>query len=134
MCWWGSTPPAASAWRSASLGTWFTPVTPGCCSSPPHLAEKVAESGLKTRVRDIFGFQRIREGKYLGSDIDTFPWSVEMMEDLVQWIAAEEAVAPYRSLDWPQEMEEARQGKRLDEHTWFNRHWTNTQMRKLDEV
>lgn len=101
---------------------------------PPHLAEKVAESGLKTRVRDIFGFQRIREGKYLGSDIDTFPWSVEMMEDLVNWIATEEAGAPYRKLDWSLEMEEARQGKRLEEHTWFNRHWSNTQMRMLDEV
>lgn len=96
---------------------------------PPHLAEAVAEAGLKTRVRDIFGFQRIKEGKYIGSDVDTFPWSVAMMEDLVDWIATEEAGSPYRKLNWDKEFEEARTGVRK-----LNRHWTNTQMRKLSQL
>ncbi|NLJ41645.1 MAG: RraA family protein [Clostridiales bacterium] len=96
---------------------------------PPHLAEEVVETGQKTKVRDIFGFQRLREGKYIGSDIDTFPWSMEMMEDLINWIETEDAGAPYRHLDWTVEIEESRTGKTKDD-----RHWTNTQMRKLDEV
>jgi regulator of RNase E activity RraA len=97
---------------------------------PPHLAAEVASQGLKTRVRDIFGFQRLKEGKYTGTRIDTFPWSVEMMEDLINWIQTEEAGIPYRSLNWDNEMEEAKGGSAK-----FNkRHWSNTQMRKLDEV
>lgn len=96
---------------------------------PPHLAEAVAEAGLKTRVRDIFGFQRIKEGKYIGSDVDTFPWSVAMMEDLVDWIATEEAGVPYRQLNWDNEFEESRTGVKK-----LNRHWTNTQMRKLSQL
>lgn len=96
---------------------------------PPHLAAEVVENGEKTKVRDIFGFQRVREGKYIGSDIDTFPWSVEMMDDLLDWIATNDEGAPYRHLDWTAEVEEARTGIRK-----ANRHWTNTQMRKLDEV
>ena len=92
-------------------------------------AEAVAEEGLKTRVRDLFGFQRIKEGVYNGADIDTFPWPMAMMEDLVNWIQNDEAGAPYRDLNWDQEFEEARTGKRA-----HNRHWTNTQMRKLDEL
>lgn len=96
---------------------------------PPHLAEAVAEAGLKTRVRDIFGFQRIKEGKYIGSDIDTFPWSVAMMEDLVNWINTEEAGAPYRKLNWDREFHDAHTGTRSN-----NRHWTNTQMTRLSEL
>lgn len=96
---------------------------------PPHLTTEVVESGEKTKVRDIFGFQRLRESKYIGSDIDTFPWSVEMMEDLINWISAEDAGAPYRHLDWTAEIEESKGRTRKN-----NRHWTNTQMRRLDEV
>ena len=96
---------------------------------PPYLAEAVCESGLKTKVRDLFGFQRLKEGVYNGSDIDTFPWSVAMMEDLVNWIHTEEAGKPYVDLNWDKEFEEARTGVRAN-----NRHWTNTQMRKLDEL
>ena len=88
----------------------------------------MVEAGEKTRVRDIFGFQRIKEGKYIGSDIDTFPWTVPMMEDLIQWIGSEEEGKPYRHLDWTKEMEEAKIG------SVNKRHWTNTQMRKLSEV
>ncbi|MBU9726009.1 RraA family protein [Diplocloster modestus] len=96
---------------------------------PPHLAEEVVNHAEKTKVRDLFGFQRIKEGVYNGADIDTFPWSEEMMDDLVKWIAVEEAGAPYRHLDWSIEYEDARTGK-----TRYNRHWSNSQMRRLDEV
>ncbi len=101
----------------------------GALFIPPHLAEAVAEAGLKTRVRDIFGFQRIKEGKYIGSDIDTFPWSVEMMDDLLDWIKTEDAGAPYRKLTWDKEVNDAKTGIRSN-----NRHWTNTQMTPLSKI
>ena len=56
------------------------------------------------------------------------PWTVPMMEDLIQWIGSEEEGKPYRHLDWTKEMEEAKIG------SINKRHWTNTQMRKLSEV
>lgn len=96
---------------------------------PPHLAEQVAETGLKTRVRDIFGFQRIKEGKYIGSDVDTFPWPTAMLDDLMGWIATEEAGAPYRKLNWDKEYQDAKTGAQRSA-----RHWTNTQMTKLSEL
>lgn len=96
---------------------------------PPHLAREVVNLAEKTKVRDIFGFQRIKEGVYNGADIDTFPWSKAMMDDLVDWIAKEEAGAPYRNLDWTDEFEEAKTGVRK-----YNRHWYDTQMQRLDQV
>lgn len=95
---------------------------------PPHLAEAVVEEGQKTKVRDIFGFQRIKEGVYIGSDVDTFPWPKNMLDDLVNWIATEEAGAPYRNLKWDAEYEAAAAGKIR------KRHWTDTQMLMLDEL
>lgn len=97
---------------------------------PPHLAVKVVEQGEKTKAKDCFGFQRIREGKYDGKAIDTFPWPIEMIEDLMDWAKNDPAGEPYRHLSWDNEIEEAKTGVSA-----FNkRHWGNTQMTPLSEV
>lgn len=51
---------------------------------PPHLAEEVVVSAEKTRLRDMFGFQRIREGKYTSAQIDT-KWTPEIEADFREW-------------------------------------------------
>ncbi|TDY45295.1 regulator of RNase E activity RraA [Alicyclobacillus sacchari] len=52
---------------------------------PPHLAEEICVSAEKTRLRDMFGFVRIREGKYSSSDIDVAEWAPEIEEDFRRW-------------------------------------------------
>ena len=97
---------------------------------PPHLAMRVVEQGEKTKCKDAFGFQRIREGVYNGKQIDTFPWPVEMLDDLQKWIKEDPNGEPYRHLNWDAEYEEARTGLSA-----FNkRHWGDTQMVPLNEV
>ena len=51
---------------------------------PPHLAEEVVVSSENVRLRDVFGHQRLREGKYCSGEIDT-QWSPQIEEDFENW-------------------------------------------------
>ena len=52
---------------------------------PPHLAEKVVKTSEIVRLRDMFGHQRLREGKYTAGQIDA-RWSDEIEKDFSQWL------------------------------------------------
>ena len=52
---------------------------------PPHLAEQVATTSEIVRLRDMFGHQRLREGKYTAGQIDT-RWSEEIEKDFSKWL------------------------------------------------
>ena len=52
---------------------------------PPHLAEKVVKTAEIVRLKDMFGFQRLKEGKYTPGQIDT-RWSDEINEDFATWL------------------------------------------------
>lgn len=52
---------------------------------PPHLAERVATTSEIVRLRDMFGHQRVREGKYTAGQIDT-RWSDEVEKDFSKWL------------------------------------------------
>jgi regulator of RNase E activity RraA len=54
---------------------------------PPHLAEKVVKTSEIVRLRDLFGHQRLREGKYTAGQIDA-KWSDEIERDFSQWLNA----------------------------------------------
>lgn len=54
---------------------------------PPHLAEKVVKTSEIVRLRDMFGHQRLREGKYTAGQIDA-RWSDEIEKDFSQWLNA----------------------------------------------
>ena len=51
---------------------------------PPHLAREVVERSENTRLRDEFGHQRLREGKYTPGQIDV-RWTPEIQADFEQW-------------------------------------------------
>lgn len=51
---------------------------------PPHLAEEVVERSEQTRLREAFGFQRLREGVYTSSQMDT-QWTPEIEADFEDW-------------------------------------------------
>jgi regulator of RNase E activity RraA len=52
---------------------------------PPHLAEKVATTSEIIRLRDKFGHQRLREGKYTAGQIDA-RWTDEIERDFSKWL------------------------------------------------
>lgn len=52
---------------------------------PPHLLEKVVKTSEIVRLRDMFGHQRLREGKYTPGQIDT-RWSDDIEKDFSKWL------------------------------------------------
>ena len=51
---------------------------------PPHLAQTVVDRGEEVNLRDRFGHQRLREGKYTPGEIDR-QWSEEIDADFAEW-------------------------------------------------
>lgn len=52
---------------------------------PPHLAEQVVTTSEVVRLRDMFGHQRLREGRYTAGQIDS-RWSDDIERDFSQWL------------------------------------------------
>ena len=52
---------------------------------PPQLAEKVVKTSEIVRLHDLFGHQRLREGKYTPGQIDA-QWSDEIERDFSGWL------------------------------------------------
>ena len=51
---------------------------------PPHLVEECVINAEKTQLREIFGFQRIREGVYTSAQMDT-KWTDTIEADFADW-------------------------------------------------
>jgi regulator of RNase E activity RraA len=52
---------------------------------PPQLAEKVVTTSEIIRLRDMFGHQRLREGKYSAGQIDA-RWTDDIERDFSKWL------------------------------------------------
>lgn len=52
---------------------------------PPHLAEKVCTTSEIVRLRDMFGHERLRSGRYTAGQIDT-RWTDDIEKDFSKWI------------------------------------------------
>jgi len=111
------------AWRSMLIGTNIpvnigeVTVMPGdiilgkragVIVIPPHLAEKVCKTSELIRLRDKFGFQRLREEKYTPGQIDG-RWTDEIEKDFSRWLEKHKDELPV-SREQIQEM--------LKERTW----------------
>jgi 4-hydroxy-4-methyl-2-oxoglutarate aldolase len=57
----------------------------GALFIPAHLAERVVRTGEATVLRDRFGHQRLKEGKYTPGQIDG-RWSEEIRNDFGKWL------------------------------------------------
>lgn len=63
---------------------------------PAHLAQEVVEKSEIVRVRDQFGHQRLREGKYTPGQIDR-NWSEDIETDFKQWLTErKDKLTPYQ--------------------------------------
>lgn len=76
---------------------------------PAHLAETCVIDAEKSHARDIWGFMRLKEGKYTAAQIDT-AWELAMWEDFCAWFPVAPEAEPYRHLDFSQELDNARKG------------------------
>jgi regulator of RNase E activity RraA len=63
---------------------------------PPQLAERVVKDSELTRLRDLFGHQRLKEQKYTAGQIDT-RWSDEIEQDFTQWLRESKNQLPIAS-------------------------------------
>ena len=52
---------------------------------PPHLVLEVVERSEAVRMRDVFGKQRLAEGRYTSGQIDVSTWAPEIEADFVRW-------------------------------------------------
>ncbi len=77
---------------------------------PPQLVMEVVDSGAKTQVKDLFGFEMITLNKFTPAQIDKNTWSKEMLDLLMEFIETDERAAEYRGLDWSQEYDLAING------------------------
>jgi regulator of RNase E activity RraA len=60
---------------------------------PPQLAEKVVQDSERTHLRDMFGHQLLKEGKYTAGQIDA-RWSAPIEEDYRGWLKENEDHLP----------------------------------------
>ena len=60
---------------------------------PPQLAEQVVKSSEATHLRDMFGHQRLQEGRYTAGQIDT-RWTEDIEQDYRQWLKQNEDHLP----------------------------------------
>ena len=77
---------------------------------PPQLVVEVVDGAQKTQVKDLFGFEMIRENRFTTAQIDKNVWSVEMLDMLREFIRTDDRAAEYRGIDWTKEYELARAG------------------------
>jgi regulator of RNase E activity RraA len=61
---------------------------------PPQLAEQVVKSSEQTHLRDLFGHQRLQEGRYTAGQIDT-RWTDPIEQDYYQWLKQNEDHLPF---------------------------------------
>ncbi len=63
---------------------------------PAHLAQEVVETSEIVRLRDQFGHQRLREGKYTPGEIDR-KWTEDIEKDFTEWLKEKgNTLTPYQ--------------------------------------
>ena len=77
---------------------------------PPQMVMDVVDGGIKTQVKDLFGFEMISQNRFTTAQIDKNTWTEEMLDLLMEYIRTEPAAEPYRGLDWTKEYDLARNG------------------------
>jgi regulator of RNase E activity RraA len=72
---------------------------------PPHLAQEVVEHAERTYMRELFSHQRLREGIYNSSQMDT-QWTTEIDADFEEWLKTH-SLDDYANVDWTKKQEAA---------------------------
>ena len=81
---------------------------------PPQLVMDVVDSGAKTQVKDLFGFEMITQNRFTTAQIDRNTWTAEMLDLLMEFIRTDPRGEPYRDIDWSREYDLAIHGDPTD--------------------
>lgn len=65
---------------------------------------------MKTKVKDMFGFEMITRNKFTTAQIDKNVWTVEMLDLLMEYIDTNEEATDFRGIDWSLEYDLAVNG------------------------
>lgn len=84
---------------------------------PAHLVPEVVDGAVKTKVKDMFGFEMITRNKFTTAQIDRNVWTREMLDLLTEYIRTEEAAAEFRDIDWSREYYLADHGDPSDDQS-----------------
>lgn len=77
---------------------------------PAHLVQEVVDGAVKTKVKDMFGFEMITRNKFTTAQIDKNVWTVEMLDLLMEYIDTNEEATDFRGIDWSLEYDLAVNG------------------------
>ncbi|WP_373264329.1 RraA family protein [Hungatella hathewayi] len=77
---------------------------------PSHLVQEVVDGAVKTKVKDMFGFEMITQNKFTTAQIDKNVWTVEMLDLLTEYIRTNDEAAEFREIDWSLEYDLAVNG------------------------
>lgn len=75
---------------------------------PPHLAEEVVEHSERTHMREAFSHQRLREGIYNSSQMDT-KWTEAIEADFAEW----RTTHSMDDIDWGKKQSQSDEGGTL---------------------
>lgn len=81
--------------------------TSGVLFIPSHLVADIINDAEKSHVKDIFGFEMIERGIYSTAQIDSAVWSVDMLDNMLEFLEKDDRCADYRKLDWSLEINAA---------------------------
>ena len=99
------------SWQLSGSSSAVTRLTDsGVLFIPAHLVQEVVDGAVKTKVKDMFGFEMITRNKFTTAQIDKNVWTVEMLDLLMEYIDTNEAAADFRGIDWSQEYDLAVNG------------------------
>ncbi len=70
---------------------------------PSYLVKEVIGTAKKSHVKDIFGFEMIRNGIYTTADIDIDIWPTDMLNKLTAFIKEDQRGEAFRKIDWTRE-------------------------------
>jgi regulator of RNase E activity RraA len=80
----------------------------GVCFIPVHLAAETADRAERAHIKDIFGFQRLKERKYTAAQIDVNPWPEDTWMDFMDWFKSNPEMKAFDYLDWEKEIKDQR--------------------------
>ena len=77
---------------------------------PAHLVPEVVDGAVKTKVKDMFGFEMITQNRFTTAQIDKNVWTVEMLDLLMEFIRNDHRAEEFQEIDWSEEYDLAING------------------------
>ena len=77
---------------------------------PAHLVPQVVDGAVKTKVKDMFGFEMITQNRFTTAQIDKNVWTVEMLDLLMEFIRNDHRAEEFQEIDWSEEYDLAING------------------------